>query len=175
MRQLFLARPTINYKTSYIAAIREYHQDGLTPTWNYDVLDTRFEEYVTLLLEREHDPAPGYVPQTDYWLIVAGEYAGDINLRHRLTTELERFGGHIGYRIRPTLRHKGYGTLQLRLVLPKAWALGLSRVLITCDDDNSGSIKIIESNGGILQDKVDNGRGVPTRRYWIARQVGSKE
>lgn len=169
MRRPFLSRPSVEYKASYLAAIREYHQHGMTPAWNYDVLAKRFEEYVALLLAREYDPPAGHVPQTDYWLIVQGQYAGDINLRHRLTPELKRFGGHIGYRIRPTLRRKGYGTLQLRLVLPRAWELGLTRVLITCDDNNIGSIKIIESNGGVLQDKVDNGRGVLTRRYWITR------
>jgi len=42
--------------------------------------------------------------------------------------------------------------------------------LITCDDDNIGSIKVIENNGGILENKVKNSlaRGnVATRRYWI--------
>ncbi|MCT7707108.1 MAG: GNAT family N-acetyltransferase, partial [Lactobacillus iners] len=44
------------------------------------------------------------------------------------------------------------------------------KVLITCDDDNIGSIKVIENNGGILENKVKNSlsRGnVITRRYWI--------
>lgn len=49
-------------------------------------------------------------------------------------------------------------------------ALGLSRVLITCDDDNYGSARVIEKNGGVLQDKITNkidGVDVITRRYWI--------
>ena len=49
-------------------------------------------------------------------------------------------------------------------------ALNLNKVLITCDDDNIGSIKVIENNGGILENKVKNilPRGnVTTRRYWI--------
>ena len=48
--------------------------------------------------------------------------------------------------------------------------LGLSRVLITCNDDNYGSARVIEKNGGILQDKVINtiqGAEILTRRYWI--------
>jgi predicted acetyltransferase len=43
-------------------------------------------------------------------------------------------------------------------------------VLITCDDDNIASIKVIEHNGGVLEDRVTNRleRGiVTTRRYWI--------
>jgi predicted acetyltransferase len=28
--------------------------------------------------------------------------------------------------------------------------LGIGRVLVTCDDDNEGSIRTIERNGGVL-------------------------
>ena len=48
--------------------------------------------------------------------------------------------------------------------------LDLARVLLTCDDNNWGSIRVIEKNGGILQNKLINelGRGtVTSRRYWI--------
>ena len=170
MEPPFLTRPTVEYKASYIAAMHEYHQEGIRPGWKYELLETQFEDYVQLLLDREYRPLKGFVPQSDYWLIAEGVYAGTIDLRHYLTEALEQFGGHIGYRIRPTMRKKGYGTLQLQLLLPKAWGMGFERVLITCDDNNWGSIKIIEANGGILQDKVDNNRGVLTRRYWIHRK-----
>jgi len=46
--------------------------------------------------------------------------------------------------------------------------LGLDRVLITCDDDNVRSARIIERNGGVLEDKIPgNERDVLKRRYWI--------
>jgi len=48
--------------------------------------------------------------------------------------------------------------------------MGITDILITCDDDNIGSQKIIEANNGILQDTIDNERGVLTRRYWIYYQ-----
>ena len=44
------------------------------------------------------------------------------------------------------------------------------RVLITCDDNNIGSCKVIEANGGVLENKVENtdcGERFLTRRYWI--------
>lgn len=163
----FLARPHIQYKKSFIAAMREFAREGNRPPWNFDSLQNHFDEYVETVRAAETDPMPGYVPQTTYWLIVAGQYTGEIDIRHHLTPALERFGGHIGYRIRPSMRQKGYGTLQLKLALPHVWEMGIARALITCDDDNIGSQKIIEANGGILQDKVDNRRGVLTRRYWI--------
>lgn len=167
MTEPFLTHPTVDYKDSVIAAFREFQKEGSNPPWQYDMLNFHFDEYVETLLARATDPQAGLVPQTDYWLIADDEFAGEINIRHSLTDSLERYGGHIGYRIRPSMRKKGYGVLQLKLVLPHCWAMGLERVMITCDDDNIGSIKIIEANGGILLDKVDNRRHALTRRYWI--------
>ena len=37
----------------------------------------------------------------------------------------------------------------LRLILPVARAEGFSRVMITCDDDNDASRKVILANGGV--------------------------
>jgi predicted acetyltransferase len=159
----------MEYQQSYLAAVHEFLAEGILPAWNPEMIEQHFDEYVQTLLERATDPLPGYVPSTDYWLIAEGVYAGDINLRHYLIPALEKFGGHIGYRIRPSMRRKGYGTIQCRLALEKGWELGLERVLITCDDDNIGSYKIIEANGGVLLDRVDNGRPVLSRRYWVTR------
>ena len=167
----FLALPNVKYRDSFIAATREFQNEGVRPPWSYEALTEHFDEYVTTIQEHSEQPLPGFVPQTSYWLIVNGYYAGTIDIRHRLTPALRKFGGHIGYQIRPSMRQKGYGTLQLKLCLPYVWQMNIDRALITCDDDNIGSQKIIEANGGILQDKVDNGRAALTRRYWIDKPV----
>ncbi len=63
---------------------------------------------------------------------------------------------------------KGYGTLMLKLALEKAKDLGITTALITCDDDNYGSAKVMENNGFVLQDKITNiknGHTIITRRY----------
>ena len=54
----------------------------------------------------------------------------------------------------PPLRGKGYGTQMLRFALEKARALGIERALVTCDDNNIASARVIENNGGKLADKV---------------------
>lgn len=171
MQQPFLSRPHVRYQRSYIDAAHEFFKQpgpaSRRPPWNFESLEAHFDEFVETIRARTHDPLPGYVPQTDFWLIVGDQYAGAISVRHRLNPSLARFGGHIGYEIRPSMRRRGYGTLQCKLALHEARKLGLTRVLITCDDDNIGSYKIIEANGGVLQDKVDNGHKVLTRRYWI--------
>ncbi|MBR5982007.1 MAG: GNAT family N-acetyltransferase, partial [Firmicutes bacterium] len=99
------------------------------------------------------------------------KFIGRVNIRHRLVPHLEQFGGHIGYMIRPTEQGKGYGRMQLAMALD--WVrenLDLDRVLVTCDDDNIRSARVIEANGGVLENKVENfefGKTVLTRRYWI--------
>jgi predicted acetyltransferase len=50
----------------------------------------------------------------------------------------------------------------LARALPVAAALGIDEVLITCDEDNTGSRKVIESNGG----RFDDQRGIKLR-FWV--------
>ena len=94
---------------------------------------------------------------------------GVSKLRHSLTPALEDAGGHIGYRIRPDERGKGYGTQILALTLPHARDLGLARVLLTCDADNIRSARVIMANGGVLVSEGHSPlRGARVCRYWIA-------
>ncbi|MBP9779510.1 GNAT family N-acetyltransferase, partial [Candidatus Gracilibacteria bacterium] len=79
---------------------------------------------------------------------------------------LMEFGGHIGYGIRPSERRKGYATKMLALGLIEAKKLGIERVLLGCSDDNPGSYKTIEANGGIF-DRYTEFEGQKARRYWI--------
>jgi predicted acetyltransferase len=40
--------------------------------------------------------------------------------------------------------------------------------MVTCDDDNIGSIRTIEKNGGILENVISGpDLDKPKRRYWI--------
>lgn len=111
------------------------------------------------------------VPSYDYFLVDNNKFIGIIHIRLKLTKNLMRYGGNIGYAINPKYWRQGYGSEILRLGLEKAKELGLTnKVLITCDDDNIGSYKIIEKNGGILENKIENescGEYFLTRRYWI--------
>ena len=92
----------------------------------------------------------GRVHATNWWIVEDDTYLGAISLRHTLNDFLLAAGGHIGYGVRPTARRRGLATWALRAVLPNARSLGLTRVLLTCDDENVGSARIIENNGGVL-------------------------
>ncbi len=139
-------------------------------TLDLSLIEKDFSLYVEHLLSQAKGKnlPMGYVPQTIYWLIDNDEFIGRVSLRHRLTKSLLQVGGHIGYYIRPTKRQKGYGKKLLELTLIKAKELGLTRVLVTCDERNIGSKKVIEGNGGIFQDSiVIEERKPKTLRYWI--------
>ncbi len=109
----------------------------------------------------------GYVPHTIFWLVDNEKFIGWLDIRHRLTDHLREVGGHIGYAIRPSERGKGNGNKILELALPKAKELGIMSVLVTCKEDNVASAKVIEKNGGVLEDMRTHTDGITRRRYWI--------
>ena len=113
--------------------------------------------------------AEGVVPESTYWLVRDGTaFIGFSRLRHRLVPALEHHGGHVGYAIRPSERRKGYGTRILALTLDKAREMGLERALVTCDTDNVASVRVIEANGGVLENQlISNRSGKRIARYWI--------
>jgi predicted acetyltransferase len=110
----------------------------------------------------EDSPRPaGHVPATTMWWADGLEYLGRITIRHRLTPSLLNVGGHIGYDVRPSARRRGYATSMLAAAIPVAFGFGIDPVLITCDTDNIGSRKVIEANGGVLEDERDG-----KLRFW---------
>jgi predicted acetyltransferase len=113
--------------------------------------------------------SPGQVPATFLVAEANGTIVGRVHIRHQLNEFLARVGGHIGYCVLPGCRRRGYATEILRQSLIVARAIGIDRVLVTCDDDNIASITVIESCGGELDSVIDDGSsgGSPKRRYWI--------
>ena len=100
------------------------------------------------------------MPATFLFAFAGTSIVGRVSIRHALNPYLERFGGHIGYVVVPRYRRQGYATAILRQALQIArQKLGLKRVLVTWDDDNLGSIKTIEKNGGVLEGIVSGPDG----------------
>jgi predicted acetyltransferase len=166
-RMSVLTEPNPRVHASFLAALREYHAEGaytrLDPA---DLADPeRFRRFLDQLRAQD---APGLmrrrrrVPQTRLWLTEGEEYLGELTIRHRLNRRLRYKGGHIGYRVRPTRRRRGHATLMLGLSLPVASQLGIDPALITCDDTNVASRRVIEANGGSLASASDG-----ILRFWV--------
>lgn len=111
------------------------------------------------------------VPETFLILHNDGEdIIGIASIRHYLTDELERQGGHIGYEIAERHRGFGHGTRLLQRALKLSDdMLALKRVMLTIDDDNAASIRVAEKNGARHWDTITHPYkpGILHRRYWI--------
>jgi predicted acetyltransferase len=159
-----LVRPSAAYESSFRAFSRE-----AGPGVRWIGPDESIEAYLTRIEDREagRDLPENTVAESIRWLVDDGEVVGLTSIRHTLDEHLHRCGGHIGYHIRASRRREGYGSQILPLALDEAHALGISPVLLTCDNNNEGSRKIIERNGGRFDGEADCPGRPPVRRYWF--------
>ncbi len=154
IKSIFLVQPDIRYKVSFQEAAKEYRQVGeILHADMYKPSLNDFEQYVHDL----HDHAKGtnlpegWVQCSTYWLTNDNDIIlGIIRIRHKSVPIF----GHVGYDVPPSQRKKGYGSILLKLALEKAKVLPLDHLIITCDYDNIGSIRIIEKNGGKFLEEI---------------------
>ena len=162
------------YQEAYLESLKEIEKGNIK---KHDLmfLNTIENDIIQIFKDnRDQTKLPShYVPSFDYFAVDDDKFIGVIHIRIRLTDNLLKYGGNIGYGVNPKYWKMGYGKEILRLGLEKAKKLiEEEKILITCDDDNIGSTKIIEANGGILENKVNNedcGESFITRRYWIKK------
>ena len=162
--------PNKEYLQSYIEAYNEYADNSVstysfTDTSSCDIFE-KFDRY-----RNERDLPPDRVGEDKYWLVDDEKrvFIGEIAIRHRLNDALAKRGGHIGYAVRYGEWGRGYGTKMLGLALEKAKEMHISPVLITCNDDNIASARVVEKNGFVLKDRIItsiDGEDRLTRRYW---------
>lgn len=112
--------------------------------------------------------APERVASTFELAIAGGQIAGRLSVRHALNEFLLQQGGHIGYGVLPTFRGQGLGKRMLQRGRELTASMGIGRVLVTCDENNAASRRIIEGAGGVYESShVGSGATPPIRRYWF--------
>ncbi|CNG35806.1 Predicted acetyltransferase [Mycobacterium tuberculosis] len=165
-----LVAPAAAVHRSFVAAMEEFRAEGHGGPDDHSMIGRELREYggrwddpdvfagyAALLRAQAHEDGPlpdGFVPHTTLWLVDGSEYFGRIAIRHRLTPALRELGGHIGYEVRRSARRRGHASAMLRAALPIANGLGIDPALLTCEQDNTASRKVIEKHGGVLADRL---------------------
>lgn len=174
MEKIILVKPDLSYADEII----KYKEESLaeSPIINgsagldrFSSIEIWFEELKKRSCE---DTVPkGLVPSSTYLGVREKDnyIVGMIDIRHYLNEYLTQVGGHIGYGVRKTERNKGYAKQILKLALEKCKELKIKKVLITCDEDNIASEKVILSANAKLED-IRNVDGENKKRFWIDLQ-----
>ena len=171
MDKIILVKPDLSYADEII----KYKEESLaeSPIINGSAGLDRFssiEDWLKELKKRScEDTVPkGLVPSSTYLGVREKDnyIVGMIDIRHYLNEYLTQVGGHIGYGVRKTERNKGYAKQMLKLALEKCKELKIKKVLITCDEDNIASEKVILSVNAKLED-IRNVDGENKKRFWI--------
>lgn len=167
---IFLTEPHSRYQESFLAGLREFQQEGRMLQYRIQNVREDFERFLYYLKAQEdRTKLPAHnIAQSHFWLIDDDEFIGILSLRRSSNDAFIRISGHVGYQIRPSKRQQGYGKQLLRLGLQKAQELDFTRVLLTCDEDNLASKKVIEYNGGQFESAIPvDGSPLKKLRYWI--------
>jgi predicted acetyltransferase len=173
-----LAAPAPCYRSSYLEALREGFHRGIQPVADdrrIGEIEADFAGHLRAITDQggtirlADGTLVPRVPFSLLWLVEGDRFIGEVSIRHELNAWLRTSGGHIGYGVTPSRQRQGYGRLILKLALEECRRLGLERVLLTAIEDNVASVRIIEANGGRLEDVINDpdGRG-RLRRYWVS-------
>lgn len=169
-----LEKPALEHKESYIEALHEFHEENRYAFLDVNDVQQNFEEFIEKLNNGKrhlHKPYADWVepvPETVLWLVKGNEFIGTLNIRHRLNWHLEKWGGHLNFVIRPSMRGKGFGKKLLKKAIPYISYVGIDKALITIDPDDKATNKIIQSCGAILEDTLPATDKFPKRnRYWL--------
>lgn len=169
-----LVKPGIEYKLSFLGALDEYHAEDRYMSLDREEIEKNFDKYVEELntgkrhLRRPFVDWVEPVPETVLWLVKDQEYIGSITIRHRLNWHLEKWGGHVNFTIRPSMRKKGFGKKILQKAMPYICYLGIDKALVLVKPENVAGRKIVEFCGGMFQDEtLKTDRFPARRRYWL--------
>ena len=153
MERFYFEVPGPERKEDAAAYVREFYAYGsdINGTGGLHRYLDDYEGWLEKLeKDRVREPDEEKVPARTYFLIRESDrrIVGMINVRLALNGKLRRFGGHIGYSIRPTERGKGYNRINLYLGLKVCARYGIETAFLDADLDNPASWRTMEALGG---------------------------
>ncbi len=158
-----LRRPTRELLPDYSDALqRGWSPDNIRPETalkQLAAIENDPDAFIASLEDREAKGPPvklpdgstiNRLPSFRRWIWKDG-FAGTVGLRWQPGTDdlPPMIHGHIGYAVVPWRRREGLATEGLREMLSEARAVGLTRVDLTTDQENTASIGVIEKLGGV--------------------------
>ena len=164
---------------SMFDSIRDYRNEMLSSRSSFDGCN-RLEEYEDIekwylfnrLFESYETCPPGYSLGYMYAYLNDDEVIGMVNIRPDASNHphLKRYGGHIGYSVKPSYRGKGIGSIMLRDTLDICRdEFKLDKVLVTCLKSNEASRRVILNNNGEYESDVFyEPENEELERYWIS-------
>ena len=145
--------PTLEYKDKAIEYIKEFieYKSDINGSGGLDRYLDDYEGWLEYREESRNCPvSEDRVPAEEYFMVNEDdEIIGMCNIRFTLNDRLKKFGGHIGYSIRPTKRGNGYNKINLYLALKECDKHNIDVVFMDADLDNPASWKTMEALGGV--------------------------
>lgn len=158
-KALDVHRPNYEMISSFVR-MRDAHMFIGENEWTHrgeEIAHTDPHAYVDLMNERARgrNIAEDFVRADEFWIVEDGEVVGTLTVRHELNEKLRQMGGHVGYSTHPNHRGRGIATFALRHGLDVLAGLGVTEALVTCDEENAASARVIEKCGGR---RIEDGR-----------------
>lgn len=114
MDALKLIIPTKNNKAAALAFRKEHFDHGefvIHGSALFDKIES-YDDWLEHILDSSHEETvrPDWVVASTFFVVRQSDdrIVGMIDIRHRLNKFLQKYGGHIGYSIRPSERNQGY-------------------------------------------------------------------
>lgn len=113
---------------------------------NFDCL---IDGEINLKISGKYSGDKDMLPFYYYDIFLGDRFIGRISMRIGNNFN-SHYNGNIGYEIEENFRGRNFAFKACKLVLPIAKAHGMSKIILTCDEDNISSYKTIEKLGAEL-------------------------
>lgn len=176
--EIILTFPSKEFESQAIEYKQEFFDHGemiINGSSLWDKTDS-YDLWLEQVINNSHKETarPDWVPVSAFFGVrkADGKIIGMIDVRHHIDHPfLGKYGGHIGYSVRPSERKKGCATEMLICALNFCKDLGLEKVMLGCYKDNIASIKTIQRCGGKCEKELYYTDGKPMLIFWISTEM----